>query len=135
MSDPALGSDVLVMINTGTVAIPVWTAIGAQRGLDVTEGNEAVDCSSKDSGNRRVLPGRYSSSVNFDALYLYDDTGFVKLLAAVRAREKVQLMQRRSSTNIEYAYAVCTSVQRSYPDQDDRTVSASFEVDGAWTPA
>ncbi len=135
MSDPALGSDVLLLVNTGNVASPVWTEVGCQRGLDITENNEFADTSCKNSGNRTGLPGRYSASITLDAVYLYDDNAYTALKNAQRNRQVIQVMVKRTGVNIEYASAVIASMARSYPDQEVRTLSVTLEITGGWTAA
>ena len=54
------GTDVLLLVNTGTPTVPVYEAVGSQRDVTFDEATEEIDVSSKDSRAKRVLPGRYS---------------------------------------------------------------------------
>jgi len=58
------GSDVLLLVNTGTASVPVYEAVASQRDVDFSETTEEIDVSSKDSRAKRVLPGRYGSTIS-----------------------------------------------------------------------
>ena len=135
MSDPINGTDILILLNTGTVGSPVWTAHAHQRDASLDETNEYIDTSSKASRKRTGLAGRYSASYSLDGLHIYDDAAEIVIQDAVRDGDLVQVMRSRDGGNVEWAYAVITSFTRNYPDQDASTYSATFEVSGDWTPA
>lgn len=118
------GTSILVYIGANLV--------GSQRDVTFDEATEAIDASSKDSRNRRVLAGRYSSTVSLDALYVDDDTAYLALQTAMRNGTTVTLVRKEEGANIEQATAVVASLSTAGPDQDVATVSASFEIDGAW---
>ena len=124
MSDPVNGTSVLVYIGA--------TLIGSQRDVTFDEATEVIDASSKTSRNRRVLAGRYSSTVSLDALFIADDAGYLLLQAAMRNGTTVTLVRKEEGANIEQATAVVASLSTAAPDQDVATVSATFEIDGAW---
>ena len=76
------GTDVLVLVNTGTNESPVWTAVGSQRDCSFEETNEEIDMSSEDGRAKRVIAGRYASTLSLDALYVPDDTAYLDLKTA-----------------------------------------------------
>ena len=49
-SATTVGKDYLLKVNTGTVASPVWTQIGAQRSADLNRSADSIDVSHKTSG-------------------------------------------------------------------------------------
>lgn len=126
------GSDVLLLVNTGTDAAPVWTAVGSQRNVEFPESVEPVDVSSKDSPNRRVIGGRYQASVTLESLYVPSDLAFIKLKTACRSRQLIKIRRQEAGTDIEEASALITELSPSFPDQAEATVSISLEIDGAW---
>lgn len=127
------GSDVLILVNTGTPLSPVYEAVGSQRNASITESTATRDSSSKDSRAQRVDPGRYSSTFTLEALYIPTDDGYQALLAAMRNGEKVLVRVSEDGMEVEEAEAVITTLTRNYPDQETSTFSADFTVDGFWT--
>ena len=127
------GTDVLLLVNTGTVAVPVYEAVGSQRDVSFDEATEEIDVSSKDSRAKRVLPGRYSASLSLDALYGWTDDGYRALRDARRDGELILVAREDDSTTIETADALITSLSESFPDQGEGAISISMTIDGFWT--
>lgn len=126
------GTDLLILANTGTPSVPIYEAVGSQRDASVDENTEIIDYSNKESRNRRVGPGRYSSSVSLDALYVPSDAAYAVLKAAMRAGDTIIIAKQESDVVTETATAVVATLSETFPDQAEATVSASFEIDGAW---
>ena len=61
------GVDILLFVNTGTPGSPVWEAATGQRGATFDETTDEIDASSKDARAKRVLAGRYGSTISMDA--------------------------------------------------------------------
>lgn len=127
------GTDVLLLVNTGTAEAPVYTAVGSQRGLTRQETTAEIDISSKDQREMRVLPGRYGSTMTLDALYVPDDASFLALQAANRDGELILVRVEEEEIETEEADALITSMSESYPDQGPSTISVSLRIDGDWT--
>jgi predicted secreted protein len=127
------GSDILVLVNTGTELLPVYEAVASQRGVTFDEATTSIDASSKASRFTRRLPGRYSGSLSLDALYIPSEDSYQALLAAMRSGEFVMLRKSVEGTEIEEARAVIASLSTSGPDNDVATFSADFDIDGEWT--
>lgn len=126
------GSDFLVLANTGTPVAPVYEVVGSQRDATVEETNEVIDVSSKDGRARRILPGRYGSTLSLDALYVPTDAAFLALQAAQRAGELIIVARQESGVVTELASANIDSMSESFPDQGEATISISMTVDGEW---
>lgn len=126
------GSAVMVFVNTGTVAVPVWTKLGCQRDATIDEKSDTIDVSCKDSRAQQVLAGRYSSSVSLDTLYIPDDAAYLALQAANRAGTLVGLQRQEQGVAIANALAKVDSLSESFPDQGEAVVSCSFTVDNFW---
>lgn len=126
------GSSLLILVNTGTLETPIYSAVGSQRDASVDENTEIIDYSNKESRNRRVGPGRYSSTVSLDALYVPGDAAYAVLRVAMRDGTTVVIAKEESDVVTEMATAVVATLSETYPDQAEATISASFEIDGAW---
>ncbi|MBN1248470.1 MAG: hypothetical protein JXC32_12480, partial [Anaerolineae bacterium] len=119
------GSDILLLVNTGTPTVPVYEAVGSQRDVTFEEATEEIDVSSKDSRAKRVLPGRYSASLNLDALYVETDAGYLALRDAMRDGELILVARQNDGVTEETADALITSMSESFPDQGEGTISIS----------
>ena len=128
------GTDVLVLVNTGTEQSPTWTPVASQRDVTFDETNAVIDFSSKDARARRVAPGRYSSTISLDALYVPDHASYAALSNAMRDGTMVQLMRSESGSNVESVPAMVSNISSSFPDQGEATIAATFDIDGTWTP-
>ena len=126
------GTDVLLLVNTGTPAIPSYEVVGSQRDVTFEEATEEIDVSSKDGRAKRVLPGRYSSTLSLDALYVSTNDDYIALKAAMRDGELILVARQESSVTTETADALITSMSESFPDQGEATISISMTVDGDW---
>jgi len=127
------GSDVLLLVNTGTAAVPTYEAVGSQRDVTFDEASEEIDVSSKDSRAKRVLPGRYSATLSLNALYVWTDDGYRSLRDAMRDGDLILVAREDDGTTIETADALITSLSESFPDQGEGTISISMTIDGFWT--
>jgi TP901-1 family phage major tail protein len=127
------GTDILLLVNTGTPGSPVYTAVGSQRDATFGETTDAIDVSSKDARARRVLPGRYSSEVSMEALYVPSDAAFQALKDAMRNGTMIKVVREESGVAFEEAEGVVTDLSQAAPDQDGATVSVALAIDGQWT--
>lgn len=127
------GSDVLLLVNTGTPAVPVYEAVGSQRDVNFDEATEAIDVSSKDSRATRVLPGRYSANLSLDALYVWADAGYRALRDAMRDGNLILVARQDDGVTLETADALITSLSESFPDQAEAVISISMDIDNFWT--
>lgn len=127
------GSDVLLLVNTGTPTVPVYEAAGSQRDVTFEEATEEIDVSSKDSRAKRVLPGRYSANLSLDALYVPSDDAYQALKSAMRDGELILVAREEEGVTLETANALITSMSEAFPDQGEGTISISLTIDGVWT--
>lgn len=127
------GTDVLVYANTGTPGSPVWTVVGSQRDSKMGEAVASMDVSNKDQPQRRVLGGRYSSTLELGALFVPTDAAFGALLTNFRARTLIKVRLRWSGTDVDEGNMLITKMDREFPDQGPAVISISLELDGAWT--
>lgn len=129
------GTDVLLLVNTGTDQTPVWTVVGGQRDVEFSEKVDVIDVSSKDSASRKILPGRYSATVKLDSLYVPSDAAYDALQTAFRGRNKIKVQRQEGGTALEQADAIITELGLKAPDQGEAVISLTLEIDGDWTAA
>lgn len=127
------GTDLLVLVNTGTPLTPVYEAVGSQRDATIEETSDTIDVSSKDSRAQRVLAGRYSSSVSLDALYVPSDAAYQALKTANRDGDLILIARQEVGVVTEIVTAKIDSMSEAFPDQGEATISISMTVDGWWT--
>ena len=127
------GTDVLLLVNTGTELVPSYEAVGSQRDVSFEETTEEIDVSSKDSRAKRVLPGRYGATISLDALYVPSDSAYGKLKNAMRNGTLIMVAKEVDDVTIETASALITSMSEADPDQAESTISISLTLDGEWT--
>lgn len=126
------GARYLLLVNTGTPAVPVYEAVGSQRDGSIEEKSDNVDYSSKNSRAQRVGYGRYASTLSLDHLYVPADAGYLALQAANRNGDMILVAREEDEVALEIATAKVDSVSRSYPDQGESVVSVALTVDGEW---
>jgi len=126
------GTDVLLMVNTGTPETPVYEVVGCQRDVTFEETTEEIDVSCKDQRAKRVLAGRYGSTISLDALYVPTDSAYQELKAAKRAGELILVAREEQEVTLETATALITSMSESFPDQGEATISIALTIDGGW---
>ena len=118
------GTDILLRVDGNIV--------GSQRNVTFDETNEEIDVSSKEAREKRVLAGRYGSTITLDALYVPTDTAYLALQAAMRAGTFVEVIRQEDGATLESACAIVTSLSAAAPDQDAATVAIGLTIDGAW---
>ena len=126
------GADILLMVNIGTEAMPQYLAVGSQRDLSREETTDEIDVSSKDGRAKRVIAGRYSSTISLDALYVPTCEAYLALRDAMRNGDLIKVRISDENTPTEEADALITSLSEEYPDQAEATVSCDLTIDGEW---
>lgn len=128
------GTDVLLQVNTGTDAVPVWTTVAAQRDASVSRSNDTIDFSSKDSRHWDGAAGRAESELSLDGLVpVAGEAGFDALLAAWEDGTLIGVQQQRAGAAFKLAKGIVTKMDEEYPDQGESTFSASVKIAGQWT--
>ena len=126
------GTDVLLLVNTGTPSVPVYEAVGKQRDVTFDENTAEVDVSSKDAREQEVIAGRYTSSLTLDQLYVPTDDGYLALKDAMRDGELILVAKQVEEVTIETASALVTNLSERAPDQSEATVSISLTISAGW---
>jgi len=126
------GADLLLLVNTGTPSVPSYEAVGCQRDATIEETSDTIDNSCKDSRAQRVEPGRYSSTVSLDAVYVSSDAGYLALRDANRNGDLILIARQEEDVVVETATAKVDSISETFPDQAESTISISLTLDGFW---
>ena len=126
------GSSILIFVNTGTDEVPVYEAVGCQRGASIEESTSPIDTSCKGSRAQRVLPGRYTSTLSLESLYVPSNEAYQHLKLANRNGTFVQVAVQEDEVITETAWAIVTGIPREFPDQEAATISVELTIDGEW---
>jgi predicted secreted protein len=127
------GSDVLILVNTGTAAVPIYEAVGSQRDMTIEQTSDEIDTSNKTSGRyAEFMPGRYSSTVSFESMYVPNDGSYAVLRASCEYGLFLKIRREYAGVAEREADAFVTSLSESFPDQEPGVVSASMRITGPW---
>jgi TP901-1 family phage major tail protein len=129
------GSDLLILVNTGTPSVPTYSVVGCQRDASIERTAAEIDVSCKDGADYRGLPGRRKSTLTLDKLYVPTDDDYQALEAAYQNGELILIARQESGVVTATADAFVTSLSESFPDQDAAIVAISMTVDGGWVQA
>lgn len=127
------GTSVLLLVNTGTVAVPVYTVVGSQSNVNFTESTDPIDVSSKDSRSRKLLAGGYSASVSLDGFYVPSQAQHAALNAAMRDGASIVIRRSTAGVSVEGASAIVTNMSEDFPREGAGTISVSLEITGDWS--
>lgn len=126
------GIDILVSVNTGTAEIPVYTAVGGQRGATLNRSASVIDVSNKVSGDwAKSISGMKSWSIDADGLFALDDAAFAALETAFNASEEVMIQIAKGEELAYTGKAYITDFPIEAPYDDVTTYSVSFTGNGA----
>lgn len=126
------GSDVMLMVNTGSEAVPAYELVGCQRDVTFEETTEEIDVSCKPQRAKRVIAGRYGATLSLDALYVPSNEAYQALRNANRDGDLILVAREEKGVTLETANALITSMSEAFPDQAEATISISLTVDGVW---
>lgn len=126
------GTDLLLLANTGTAEVPAYEVVGCQRDASIDEATATIDVSCKESRATQVLPGRYSSSISLDALYVPTNDAYLAIKAANRDGTMLLVARQEFGVVIETAEVKVDSMSESFPDQAEATISIAMTVNGFW---
>jgi len=121
------GLDILVSLNTGTHAVPVWVVLGGQRGATLNRSGEVIDMTDKNSaGWKENAAGFKEWSVDCDGFYVTTDTAFTALETAYENGTQVEIKVAKTAGISYIGYAIITDFPVELPYDDAMTYSISF---------
>jgi TP901-1 family phage major tail protein len=135
MPDPIRGIDILVKVNTGSEASPVWTTVGGQRGLTLNRSADTLDNTSKTddltlAGWKSQLSGLREWSIDCDGLLVDGDAALDLLETAWEGGDYVQVQAVRTGKTYQ-GNAYITDLSIDAPHDDMATVSCTLVGAGA----
>lgn len=132
VSSATVGKDYLLSVNTGTVAVPVWTLIGGQRGSSLSRTADSIDVSHKTSGGwKSTKAGLRSWSIDLDGLVLLSDTGLEALEIAFSTGVEVQLQFKYPDNSYRTGWAAVTDLSIDTPHDGEASIKGTLEGNGA----
>ena len=127
------GTDVLLLINTGTDEVPVYEVIGCQRDVTFDQSRDVIDVSCKTEEGKPVLAGPYEASLSLDSLYSWTDDGYQQLRTVMRSGDLVLVARQEGGVVRETAMAMVMSMSESFPHQAEGTFSVELRISGVWS--
>ncbi len=125
------GSDVLIYVKVNSS----YVVVGSQRNATVNKNTATYDVSSKDTDDELVEPGRRSSTLDMEAVYVPNDAAYEALDTAYKTSAPVYLEIQENDVATETATAYIESFTKNFPDQDASTYSMTFHITGGWEEA
>lgn len=124
----------LVKVNTGTEAVPVWTAAGSQKDAKLNRDMSTIDVTNKgSSGWEEVLPNVRSWGIDCNSLYIPDDVAYEALEDAWEARDSVEVQFVENNGDTFKGSAYITSFPKSAPNGDAVSIDVTFKGTGELT--
>lgn len=121
------GVDVLIEVEQD--AGGTFIVVGGQRGATLSESNETIDITSKDSGGAFEYDyGLYGWTISCDGLYIKDDEGYEALKTAMREKKKIKVKVKEEGTETLSGEALVISKELDGPY--DAEVTYSVELQG-----
>lgn len=128
------GVDILIKVNTGTEAVPVWTNVGGQRGATLSESADTIETTHKASGGYKEYEYGYGDwTISCDGLYIENDAGYEALVTAMRTKAKVKARWVEANGDTYEGTALVTSRDLEGPYDGEATYSIELQGSGAPT--
>jgi hypothetical protein len=129
---PVTGTGYLLRVNTGTPAVPTWTAVGAQRDTGVDSSIALIDLSNKEQRAEIVEAGRWTADVTLTHLHVPGAAEQVLLRDANRNGTTVQIQSFEGGVAKETASGIVTRYNAAHPDMGAATVDITIHLTGPW---
>ena len=91
---------------------------------------DSVDISDKENEFSVDIPGQIGGSIEISGLYIDINSGQLEIRDMVRDGVVSRLQRREDDVPIEEWLAICTSFQKTFPDDGGSSFSASFTLIG-----
>lgn len=112
-----------------------WQPVGGQRNATISEENDPLDVTTKDTGNgaNEYDYGLYGWNISGDGIYTTGDAAYAKLKADFRAKKKVKVRIRENGTFTEEGMAIINTMETEAPYDDAATYSIELQGTGLLT--
>lgn len=132
VSSATVGKDYLLYVNTGTVAVPVWTLVGGQRGASLARTADSIDISHKTSGGwKSMKAGLRGWSIDLDGLVLLQDAGLQALEAAFMDGLEVNIKLEYPDGTVQTGWGSLTDFSMETPHDGEASLKGTIEGNGA----
>jgi len=127
------GTDILILVNTGTPSVPVYEALATQRTMSDTDNRTVIDLSAKGDDHDYVEVGRQTNSLTVECVYDPEDDAYEAVKAAYAAKGDLLVRRSENAVDVEEATAKVSGMSKAGPDQAPATVSLELRLKTAWT--
>jgi TP901-1 family phage major tail protein len=129
------GVDILIQVEDPAAVAGTYITVGGQRGATLSESNETLDVTTKDSGGAYEYDyGLYGWTISCDGLYVPDDVGYTALKTAFRDKTKVKVRIQEEGTATEEGEALVISKELDGPYDAEVTYTLELQGTGKLTP-
>jgi hypothetical protein len=119
------GDDVVIYVGANQVA--------GERNVELNAEMTVIDTSAKGDVESTFIAGRTTHTLELEGLYVNGDSAWDDLSSAMEGQTSVTLQRYRNGSFVASATAYVTALNRTHPDMDVATVSASFQITGTWS--
>lgn len=134
VSSATVGKDYLLSVNTGTVAVPVWTLIGGQKSSDLNRTADSIDVSHKTTGGwKSNKAGLRGWSIDLSGLLLLQDAGVAALDYAFTNGKEVNIKLEYPDGTCRTGWGSITDFSETNPDDGEAGIKGTIEGNGAIT--
>jgi TP901-1 family phage major tail protein len=131
VSNASVGKDFLLHINTGTVAVPVWSLIGGQRGTSLSRTADEIDVSNKtNNGWKSVKQGLRAWSVDLDGLVMLQDTGLQALEYAYMNGKEINIKLLFPDGSYQTGWGSLTDFSLDTPHDGEASIKGTIGGNG-----
>ena len=128
----SVGKDYLVSINTGTVAVPIWTLVGGQRGASLSRSADEIDISHKTSGGwKSTKPGLRSWSIDLDGLVVLSDAALPYMEYAFQNGKELNIKLSYPDGSYQTGWGGLTDFSMETPHDGEATLKGTISGNGA----
>lgn len=147
MSQVQHGGDIMLYVNEGTEAVPVWAAIAHATSHSISHSMSPNEVSSKTTGRQtEVKPGKHgASTISISGLATWDGKDYFdlkekfdtdeKIMFKLSGRTSAEMIERAEATGDKYeeGYGYITELSKEAPHDGSATYSCTITVVGGTT--
>lgn len=127
------GSNVLLLVNTGTSDSPTYEAVAQQRSLSEESSRDMIETTTKVDDAKTYDYGEEDNSMTVEGLYTPSDAAFSALQDAKDNTEKILVRRSEDGVEIEEATALVENISKEYPRNDNSTFTVDLQIDGTFS--
>ena len=129
-----VGNDFLLHVQTGVTAagVPVFTAVGGQRGLSTETSREMIDLSDKTSDHSKSGYGRQDTTASLQGIMMEGDVGYDALENAINTKKTIIAEIRDKGVTYQTAEVLISSLSKEYADNDAVSASMEMQLNSPW---